>query len=550
MPETVAEILLARKDDPGTAIIFEDRTWTYQEYVTQCVFRSQFIESLRSTDKFHVGVLLDNIPEYPMWLGACALGNATLVGINPTRRGDELARDISHTQCDLIVTDSSYLSLLEDAKVDPRIVINIDDANYKASLENFSGIYQVPRFGEPTKESVLLLIFTSGTSSAPKAVICSQGRLAMIGSIVAQMFELTAQDVCYCAMPLFHSNALMANWCPTISAASILCLRRKFSASGFLEDVRKYNVTYFNYVGKTLAYVLATQERPNDSDNPLIRGFGNEGTQVDVENFSRRFGCKITDAYGSTEGGAVVSRSDDTPAGALGPLPNGTLVLNPETGQECPRAQIDLDGKLLNPDEAIGEMVNQFGAASFEGYWNNDDATKERLKDGMYWTGDLAYVDESGFVYFAGRSFDWIRVDGENFAAAPIERIISRLDEVALCAVYAVPDTLVGDQVMVALELKEGQSFIPSRFGEFLGQQRDLGTKWAPKYVRVCRELPRTESNKVVKRQLRKEYWECEDPVYIRRAKDLEYDLLCETDIKEIRNLLSEKGRLGVLESL
>ena len=265
------------------------------------------------------------------------------------------------------------------------------------------------------------------------------------------MVELTPDDVCYVAMPMFHSNALMAGWAPALAGGATVALRRKFSASGFLPDVRSYGVTYFNYVGKPLSYILATPEQPDDADNPLRLVFGNEAADLDIERFARRFGCPVIDGYGSTEGGANVTRTPDMPPGALGRAPDGIVVLDPETGEECPPARFDDDGRLLNPDEAIGEIVNKLGAAGFEGYWKNDEANAARVRDGMYWTGDLAYRDEQGFVYFAGRDFDWLRVDGENFAAAPVERILARYPDVVLAAVYAVPDADVGDQVMAAL---------------------------------------------------------------------------------------------------
>ena len=91
-----------------------------------------------------------------------------------------------------------------------------------------------------------------------------------------QMFQLTPADVCYSAMPMFHSNALMANWAGALAAGSATALRRKFSASGFLPDIRTYSVTYANYVGKPLSYVLATPPQPDDADNTLLRVFGNE----------------------------------------------------------------------------------------------------------------------------------------------------------------------------------------------------------------------------------------------------------------------------------
>ena len=115
-------------------------------------------------------------------------------------------------------------------------------------------------------------------------------------------------------------------------------------------------------------------------------------------------------------------------------------IYDSETVTECAVAEFDAHGALLNADEAIGELVNTQGAGYFQGYYNDQAANDERMRHGMYWSGDLAYRDADGWIYLAGRTADWMRVDGENLAAAPIERIIQRLPAVALVAVYAVPD--------------------------------------------------------------------------------------------------------------
>jgi fatty-acyl-CoA synthase len=228
----------------------------------------------------------------------------------------------------------------------------------------------------------------------------------------------------------------------------------------------------------------------------------------------------VVDSYGSTEGGATVQRTADTPRGALGRAPEGTMVVDPETGMQCAPARFDEGGRLLNAEEAIGELVSSGGAAGFEGYWRNDDAQCARLRNGWYWTGDLAYRDRDGFFYFAGRADDWLRVDGENFAAAPVARILERHPDVVLAVVYAVPDPVVGDQVMAAVQLRPGATFEPDAFARFLGEQPDLGTKWAPRFVRVCEELPVTATTKVLVRVLRLERWNSADPVWWRPGRD------------------------------
>ena len=244
-------------------------------------------------------------------------------------------------------------------------------------------------------------------------------------------------------------------------AGASMALRRKFSASSFLADVRRYGCTWFNYIGKPLAYVLATPEQPDDADNPLRVAMGNESTHADVVRFSARFGLHVFDGYGATESGLNILRTPETPPNAMGPLPEGVAVLHQESGEPAAVARFDDEGRLLNAAEAVGEMVNTNGAGGFLGYYGDEEAESERMRGGMYRSGDLAYVDERGFAYFAGRTSDWLRVDGENLATAPIERLLLRHPDVAQVAVYGVPNPDAGDDVMSSVVLREGAEFDP-----------------------------------------------------------------------------------------
>jgi fatty-acyl-CoA synthase len=554
--QTIDQLIRDREDDTRVGLAFSDRTWTHAQVVRAQAERAALLLSLRRPGPFHVALLMDNVPEYVFWMGGAALAGAVVVGGNPTHRGDELARDLSHTECQLLVTNPTYRELVEGHDLGPSLppdrILVVDDPSgdpapdlgsaYAVLLAGVAGApLPDPEATAVTEDSLGLLLFTSGTSGAPKACLCSQGRLARIGAIVAQMYEITPDDVCYLAMPLFHSNALMAGWAPALAAGATAALRERFSASQFLVDVRRYGVTYFNYVGKPLSYILATPEHPDDADNTLRRCFGNEAAEADVARFAERFGCTVQDAYGSTEGGAAIQRTPDTPRGALGRALPGTMIVDTETGEECPRAVFDANGRLLNAEAAIGEMVSQTGATGFEGYWRNAEAEQARVKNGWYWTGDLGYRDDDDFFYFGGRDYDWLRVDGENFASAPVEGILQRHPDVVLASVYAVPDTVVGDQVMATLLLHEGRSFDPDTFEAFLAGEEDLGTKWAPRFVRVTDKLPETATTKVVKRILRNEAWHCEEPVWWRPAKDAPYRKLTEADIRELDRAIAER---------
>ncbi|ROO83772.1 fatty-acyl-CoA synthase [Actinocorallia herbida] len=545
---TFAELLTARSGDDRIGLVFEEETYPWARVVEEARRRASLIADLAPAVPGrapHLGVLLENVPEYVYWLGAAALSGAVVVGVNPTRRGAELAADIAHTDCDVLITDATGLDVLPashrpaaaegmplKAAGDGPPVVLVDSPAYTARVAD-----ALPYDGPaPDPSARYLLLFTSGSTGAPKAVSCSQGRLAMIAEM-SSGFGLTADSVTYVAMPLCHGNSIMANLAMAVHAGARVVLRRRFSASGFLPDVRRHGVTYFNYVGRALAYILSTgAEDPGCS---LTRVFGTEASARDRAAFAARFGCAVVEGYGSSEGAIAIRRTPDSPPDALGVAQHGVeiLVLDPGTGEECPHAVIDPSGRLTNP-AAIGELVGV--TTAFEGYYNNPGADAERLRDGRYHSGDLAYRDAAGFFYFAGRTPDRLRVDGENFAAAPVERILARWDPVVMCAVYPVPDPRTGDQVMAALEL-DGSDFDPGAFAAFLTAQEDLGTKWAPRFVRIVRAMPLTATTKVDKKPLRADAWHTGDPVWHRPGRELRYEPF--TDRDALRAEFAEHGR-------
>jgi fatty-acyl-CoA synthase len=198
----------------------------------------------------------------------------------------------------------------------------------------------------------------------------------------------------------------------------------------------------------------------------------------------------------------MIIREPGTPRGSIGRGAEGVAVYHSDTVTECAVARFDANGALANADEAVGELVNTTGSGFFTGYYNDPDANAERLRHGMYWSGDLAYRDAEGWIYLAGRTADWMRVDGENITAAPIERILLRHSSINRVAVYAVPDGHVGDQVMAAVVLNDGHALDTGAFEAFLDAQPDLSPKARPRYVRIAIELPSTATHKVLKRQL------------------------------------------------
>ncbi|WP_241731267.1 MULTISPECIES: AMP-binding protein [unclassified Dietzia] len=530
--ETFGEILLERSTDDHPGLLFEDSSWTWREFVAESAVRAAILSDWSAThadaysgrpERFrhlHVGILLENVPEYLFLLSGASMAGVTIIGVNPTRRGAELASDIRGVDCDVIVTDAHGAGLLDGLTLADETggvvaVHDVDSAGWQDLLAAHAGAE--PRLHDAARDphTLLALLFTSGSTGAPKAVMCSTGRLAMLGTINYR--NLVRDDVAYSAMPMFHGNAMFAAFAPAAFVGCTFAMRRKFSASGFLPDVLRFGATYVNYVGRSLSYILAQPERPEEKQTRLRTVFGTEASSHDRAEFARRFGVEPGESYGSSEGGVVIGRTSDTPPDALGVAgAYMDVAILDEDGRECPRAEFDADGGLANADEAIGEICNLTGAAMFEGYYRNPEATAERNIGEVYHSGDLGYRDADGFFYFAGRSGDKIRVDSENFSAGPVERILDRFPGVLVVAVYPVPDPRTGDQVMAAIQLEPGVAFDPAAFSEFCRTQPDMGTKWAPRFVRIMETMPVTATRKIAKPDLRRQSWTGPGEVYVR----------------------------------
>ncbi len=547
------------------ALRFGDRIWTHGDLLAEAeAFAALFRERLEPGRPPHVAVLLDNTPDYVFALCGAALCGAVLVGLNHTRRGEHLANDIMYTDVQLLLTEPRHTDLIEpvlgdlalpggvltstrfaESEDDQRTLIGERLEDALSSIATAGG--NVPAEGtDAGVESLWVLLFTSGTSAAPKAVRCTQRRLLITGNRMTMVLGVGKDDVGYVAMPLFHSNSLMVGLAPALVAGASVGLARRFSASRFLDDVRRYGATWFNYTGKPLAYLLATPERADDADNSLRVAYGNEGSPQVVETAAKRFGVTIVDVFGATEGAIALDRTGSPPRGSVGRLKEGVKVVDPD-GNELARARFDSEGRLLNAHESVGELVNVEGLGPFEGYYKNDEAMARATRFGWYWSGDLGYVDENGWVYFAGRTSDWLRVDGENFPAAPIEGIVSRHPDVLLASVYGVPDADAGDQVMAALVLREGASFDGGSFARWVEAQPDLSPKWRPRYVRITKALPTTATNKVLVRNLVHEKFRSDrtgaDPLYVRGRGESSYSVFGQEEEKELHATFIASGR-------
>ncbi len=589
---TMDAALRDRVADSGELVFlrFEDERWTYADaYRTACRYANLFLALCDPGRPFHVGVLMDNLPAFLFTELGCALSSAVLVGLNPTRTGAALARDAGYADCQMIVVEPRYADQLAEALAgtegagitvlvaagqgDPSAESSASSPSTSAAVRGAPHGSAGPAGGEPHEPwlrladeiarapesdprvsidpgDLLMIIFTSGTTRAPKGVLNSHGRLMMVGWAAAmQMCRFTREDTVYCAMPLYHPNAQVLAVVPALSAGGTIALARRFSKSGFLPDVRRYGTTLFNYVGNPFAYIMDTPERPDDADNPLRLACGNEAPRQYIAAFAKRFGCEVVDGYGASEVGVGFARHEGDPARSLGRA-EGVKILD-ERGAECPPARFDAAGRLVNAEEAVGEIVNTTGSLLFEGYYKDEEATRQRTRNGWFYTGDLGYRDADGYIYFAGRDAEWLRVGGENFLARPIEEILARHSDVTLASVYGVPDPEAGDQVMAAIQLRLGAAFDPAAFGAFIDGAADLAPRWRPTFVRVAGELAATHTNKVLKRVLRQEKFLLDrfrDPVFWRPRGAAAFRRFTAGDLEELRARFERAGQVHRLD--
>ncbi len=301
-------------------------------------------------------------------------------------------------------------------------------------------------------------------------------------------------------------------------------IRERFSASGFVPDVLRYGVTYWNYVGEPVHYVLGALEKQyggdearilaevaNNPDNHLRYAVGNGASPADIDRFIKWLGLEdMYELYGSTEAAIATFRTKSDPRGSVGSITDPAVKILNERGDECPPATLGPDGKITNYAAAVGEICRVAAdTALFQGYFDNAEANRAKYRDGVYHSGDLGHIvatDGVRYLYFDGRTDDWIRKDGENFSAQQVGRLLNEHPDVDLAAAYGVPCAVSDELVMVALKLKPDARFDPKGFFDFCESQvvdGGMDRKWFPDFVRLVDDFEFTNTQKILVRNLK-----------------------------------------------
>jgi fatty-acyl-CoA synthase len=581
----------ARAQHPDLAnrtFLYEaDRTWTYREFRDASVRTANFLRRrLGATSDArpgHVAMLLDNHLELLSLYAGCGYAGHTLFGVNTGLRGDTLAGVLNQSRARVLVVEERLFAEVEKvrdrlAHLAPEnvLVLRTGEGGAPGDAPDFVRAVADESTEAPgvevKPEQPLVVIYTSGTTGLPKGIVNNHFKLFAIGLAISRNLELGPDSTGYACMPLFHSNALFIGFSPCLHAGGSLAMRDRFSASGFVPDLLRYGVSYWNYVGEPVHYVLTALEKQYGGDeerilaevarhpeNRLRFAVGNGASPPDIDKFVRWLGLEdMFELYGSTEAAISTFRKKGDPRGSVGEITDPAVKILAENGAECPPAVLDADGKITNYAEAVGEICRVAAdTALFQGYFDNPDANKSKYRDGVYHSGDLGHVlarDGKRFLYFDGRTDDWIRKDGENFSAAQVARLVQEHPDVALAAAYGVPCAVSDELVMVALELRPGAKFDPAGFFAFCEQLVEHGgmdKKWFPDFVRIVDAFEFTQTQKILVRNLKKDHFHRERlagaPIFWRRRGEKAYASFASEDFAALRKDFQKAERDSLL---
>ncbi|MCP4681861.1 MAG: AMP-binding protein [Desulfobacterales bacterium] len=544
-------------------------------------------------ENVRVAVFMDNHPSFLYAFGGCAVTGGTLFGVNTGLRGQVLSDIINQSRCQTLIVDDRHMDKIIDIRENLEIITpdstflvdtgmkdftqsddikNIDQAVSELQNEMGDAAYARPDMDVPM-DATLMIIYTSGTTGLPKGIKNSQAKLMSLGMISGALLQLKPHDVGYACMPLFHSNAMFLGVMSAFVNNASIVIKDKFSASGFAPDILKYGVTYWNYVGQPVHYILLALEREYGDEQSIIKNigenphnklnvaYGNGASQVDQDKFMRYFALEdMMEGYGSTEMAIAATRRKGDPRGSVGFVMDNNVKIYNDNGKECPPALYDENDKFLNYTEAVGEIVREGGPLPvFEGYHELPTEDSKKIRNGNYHSGDLGHiriVDNKRYLYFDGRTDDWIRKDGENFSAENVAQVVTGFPPVELGVAFGVPCPVSDEWVMVALKIQEGHSFDPQKFYDYCQQQcthGDMDKKWMPEFVRVMDTFEYTRTQKILVRPLKHEYYNLEwipeaNIYYYLRGFD-SYKPFKKTDMDSLFEDFRKNGREQLLES-
>lgn len=483
-------------------LMFRDSVLSYREMDDNANMMANWLAGMGARQGDGVAIMMKNSTRWlDVFFGLEKLGMYT-VPINVALRADQLAYILDNSEARFLVIDHDFLEYYQPVagKVPgiEKVIVNMEAAPEGSEAPrdtvDIADAYapgvsaRKPATGYRPGD-LCVIMYTSGTTGLPKGVVYRYNSTSVKPLSLMTRIVANRDEVFYTCYPLFHANALFLSVTTALHAEARLALSEKFSASGFWDEVRRFRATTFNGLGAVMPILMKQAPKANDADNS-VRVVLSSGCPADIwEEFERRFGVEIYEGYGAVDGGNVLITNFGTaPVGSMGkPLGARIRIVDPDGNDSLPRV----------PGELICYVGNRKSSVE---YFKNADATSDKVRGEWLYTGDLCYLDEEGYVYFVGRNTESMRRRGENVSAYEVEKAILQHPDVLECAVYAVPSELTEDDIMVTLVPVDGKEIDAPALTGFLADR--LAKFAVPRYYRVTDTLPKTETHRVIKKEL------------------------------------------------
>jgi crotonobetaine/carnitine-CoA ligase len=486
-------------------IHFGERTATYGEVHQAASGYGSALGGVGVQPGDLVALMMQNSHEYVNIYAALAYRGAPVVLINTAFRGYMLEYVLNDAGCRFLVADEEFLEVVfqSEARLESleRVLVSgsPDSERIKMWTDRFTGI-EVIALGEVGPSAVVsavasvnpgdmhCVVYSSGTTGPSKGIMISNAHALVKAIEVLRICDFSEADVLYSPLPLFYSMGLLRGVLSVALVRASIVLRDKFSASAYWEDVRAHGATVGHTVFSIPRMLESQPEQVTDRDHSLRCMFN---ARPDAE-FARRFGVKLIESYGLTEGGNAIYNRLDEPAraGSCGRVSDEWEVrLADSVGEEVPVGET---GEILIRPLLPNRIML--------GYLNKAEVTVAAMRDLWFHTGDMASADADGFYFYQGRSKDMIRRRGQNISAWEVEQILLQHPDVADVAALAHPSDIGEDDLRVIVVSEAGR---PIDLNALAGYAEERMPEFMiPRYFEVRPDLPRTPSGRIEKYRL------------------------------------------------
>lgn len=504
---TISELMRNRTKTFGSKPLFyfKDEVYTYENVHDQTSRIAAALARLGVHHGDRVVVGLPSIPETILSYTALAKAGATHVAVNVTLSVREIIHILNNSEAVAVIAVDSVIEKISsclDKLPHLKVLIQVGDPILQNVIP-FSQLLDESTHldGLDKPSDILMISYTSGTTGAPKGVILTNERFLNNSSRFRAAMGITELDVSVNMVPYNHIFGPIVEWLAMLSAGGSFVLREKFSPRGVLHDIERYKGTYICGAPAMFITLLDELKRSRSSYNLKSLRFSFVGSAAVPAEMQRDFelvtNVKIVQAAGQTEVAGLY---------AIEPLDRQYGYLTGTCGKS-PSDDIELKVVNATGDEVLTGEIGELIVKSPDimlGYWKMPAETADTIVDGWLHTGDLARIDQNGYVYIVDRIKHMINTSGTKVFPTEVENVILMIQEVHEVAVIGIPDSVRGESVEAFIVLRDGATIHAQQIIEYC--RKNLALYKVPRKIHFIDELPKTVTNKIRKLELRNRF--------------------------------------------